>query len=83
MTQTVFTTVGYWALGMVVVFIAATAAIRLAYISGEHFADLSEETQVLAGRIMSGLSLLALIYLLIWGCYIVGEFIVALIGSFF
>lgn len=81
--QTVFTTAGYWALGVVIIYLAASAGFRCAFAAGEYIHDLSTEVQALFGRIVFGTFLIALLYLMVWGCYMLGERSLAFAGTFF
>jgi uncharacterized BrkB/YihY/UPF0761 family membrane protein len=74
---------GYWALGVVIVFLAVSAGWRVIYAAGDFVYDLSEETQALLGRILYGTLILALLYLMIWGCYLVGHKASAAVAALF
>ena len=71
--QTLAATVGAWAVGVVVVFLTASAGFRAAFVAGDFIHDLSEEVQALFGRIVFATFACALVYLMFWGCYLVGD----------
>lgn len=80
--QTVASTVGAWALGVVVVFLIATASFRAAFVAGDFIHDLSEEVQALFGRIVFATFACALVYLMFWGCYLVGDYMLTHAASY-
>lgn len=75
--------VGCWALGVVIVFVVVSTGWRVIYAAGDYVHDLSEETQALLGRIIYGTLMLALLYLMVWGCYLVGHRAVDAVAALF
>lgn len=80
-TQTVYTTVGYWALGAVVIYLAASTVFRMAFVAGDFIHDLSVEVQQMFGRVVFISFAVALCYLAIWGCYLIGELVFTSLAS--
>ncbi len=75
--------VGCWALGVVIVFVVVSTGWRAIYAAGDFVYDLSEETQALLGRIVYGTLMLALLYLMAWGCYLIGHKAVSALTGLF
>lgn len=75
--------IGYWALGVVALCLGVSIGSRVILTAGNYLHDASEEMQRHFGRIVFGTFLIALLYLMVWGCYMLGERMTAFAGSFF
>lgn len=73
MTDSIWTILGAWSLGVVVVFLVCSLFAKAVYAGVEFVENLHYDVQERLGSFLFMAFSAALLYLIVWGCYILGD----------